>query len=418
MLDTHADPDHHRAVLTLAGAPGVAGGRAGRRRARRRVARIDLRGATRASTRTSARSTSRPSSSSTTRGAARRCAEALVAADAARRALGLPGLPLRRCSAAGARARSCAAAARPSWRGACATRSCARLRPAAHRIRRPARCSSRPARRSSPSTSSSRRPRRVADARRIAARDPRGRRRGAARRPRARPRAGGARRRRAGLHERRGPPSRCRSPAARGGRRATRPSAGCRAGRAWRPRAAVRGLPGRRADPQPPDGRGALSRAPRVQPWPRRSASAGTKHRGNAAGMVETRGRTGRRRRGAERKADAQGAGALRAARAPPTWRGAVNRAAIAAVHLRRGHRRCSSARASAPARRRSARSCSCSTSRWATTPTCAIYRRRQTAARRAGKDKLSAMDVRMFTVGPVPENCFLVRAPTAATAP
>jgi hypothetical protein len=60
-----------------------------------------------------------------------------------------------------------------------------------------------------------------------------------------------------------------------------------------------------------------------------------TKHRGNAAGMVETRGRTGRKPTDDERKVDPKAA--ARAARLdrlnrPPTWRGALNRAAIAAV--------------------------------------------------------------------------------------
>ena len=61
-----------------------------------------------------------------------------------------------------------------------------------------------------------------------------------------------------------------------------------------------------------------------------------TKHRGNAAGMVEARGRTGRRLEESERgKTDPkQDARAKRLARMdePPTWRGAVNRAAIAAA--------------------------------------------------------------------------------------
>ena len=61
-----------------------------------------------------------------------------------------------------------------------------------------------------------------------------------------------------------------------------------------------------------------------------------TKHRGNAAGMVESRGRTGRRPEASERgkldpKAEAR---ARRLARLdqPPTWRGALNRAGIAAA--------------------------------------------------------------------------------------
>jgi len=56
-----------------------------------------------------------------------------------------------------------------------------------------------------------------------------------------------------------------------------------------------------------------------------------TKHRGNAAGMVEARGRTGRKPTDGERKPTAR---ELRAARLdqPPTWRSAINRALIAAA--------------------------------------------------------------------------------------
>ena len=61
-----------------------------------------------------------------------------------------------------------------------------------------------------------------------------------------------------------------------------------------------------------------------------------TKHRGNAAGMVEARGRTGRRPEASERgKLDPkEEARRKRLARLdqPPTWRGALNRAAIAAA--------------------------------------------------------------------------------------
>jgi hypothetical protein len=59
-----------------------------------------------------------------------------------------------------------------------------------------------------------------------------------------------------------------------------------------------------------------------------------TKHRGNAAGMVETRGRTGRKPTAEERKLDEKAqARARREERMnrPPTWRGALNRAGIAA---------------------------------------------------------------------------------------
>ena len=56
-----------------------------------------------------------------------------------------------------------------------------------------------------------------------------------------------------------------------------------------------------------------------------------TKHRGNAAGVIETRGRTGRKPTEAERKADARAKRLERYDR-PPTWRSAINRAGIATV--------------------------------------------------------------------------------------
>jgi hypothetical protein len=62
-----------------------------------------------------------------------------------------------------------------------------------------------------------------------------------------------------------------------------------------------------------------------------------TKHRGNAAGVVESRGRTGRRPTAAERsvagreKAKAREQGLAKHDR-PPTWRGAFYRAMAAAV--------------------------------------------------------------------------------------
>ena len=57
-----------------------------------------------------------------------------------------------------------------------------------------------------------------------------------------------------------------------------------------------------------------------------------TKHRGNAAGVVESRGRTGRKPTASERKADARTAAReQRLARLdqPPSWRASVNRAGI-----------------------------------------------------------------------------------------
>src|SRR3954466_1697228 len=57
-----------------------------------------------------------------------------------------------------------------------------------------------------------------------------------------------------------------------------------------------------------------------------------TRHRGNAAGVVETRGRTGRRPTSGERKPG--GAKDARAKRfeEPPTWRGALTRSVIILV--------------------------------------------------------------------------------------
>ncbi len=62
-----------------------------------------------------------------------------------------------------------------------------------------------------------------------------------------------------------------------------------------------------------------------------------TKHRGNAAGMVESRGRTGRRPTAAERSGSAREKEKAKEQRLnrydrPPTWRGAFYRAAVAAV--------------------------------------------------------------------------------------
>ena len=58
-----------------------------------------------------------------------------------------------------------------------------------------------------------------------------------------------------------------------------------------------------------------------------------SKHRGNAACMVEARGRTGRKPTDAERKgAPAKTAGRQDRFSQPPTWKGATQRALIAAV--------------------------------------------------------------------------------------
>ena len=59
-----------------------------------------------------------------------------------------------------------------------------------------------------------------------------------------------------------------------------------------------------------------------------------SKHRGNAAGMIESRGRTGRRPSESEKKGSGQNAADRRRNRMeqPPTWRSAFNRAGIATV--------------------------------------------------------------------------------------
>jgi len=60
-----------------------------------------------------------------------------------------------------------------------------------------------------------------------------------------------------------------------------------------------------------------------------------TKHRGNAAGIVETRGRTGRKPTAGERKLSAKEEAKQRREERtmkPPTWRSAINRAGISTV--------------------------------------------------------------------------------------
>ncbi len=58
-----------------------------------------------------------------------------------------------------------------------------------------------------------------------------------------------------------------------------------------------------------------------------------TKHRGNAAGQIEARGRTGRKPGEGERKLSARDEAHQRRLQrldTPPTWRGAIQRAAVA----------------------------------------------------------------------------------------
>jgi hypothetical protein len=57
-----------------------------------------------------------------------------------------------------------------------------------------------------------------------------------------------------------------------------------------------------------------------------------TKHRGNAAGVVETRGRTGRKPTDAEKQPAKTGGKRQDRFDRPPSWRGAANRSLIAVV--------------------------------------------------------------------------------------
>ncbi|HEX4010069.1 MAG TPA: hypothetical protein VHX62_08680 [Solirubrobacteraceae bacterium] len=55
-----------------------------------------------------------------------------------------------------------------------------------------------------------------------------------------------------------------------------------------------------------------------------------TKHRGNAAGTIETRGRTGRPLTGDEKKKQTREESRMRRLNTQPTWRSAFNRALLA----------------------------------------------------------------------------------------
>jgi hypothetical protein len=57
-----------------------------------------------------------------------------------------------------------------------------------------------------------------------------------------------------------------------------------------------------------------------------------TKHRGNAAGVVETRGRTGRKPDASEKKGDSKANARMEKLNKPPEWRAATVRSGIATV--------------------------------------------------------------------------------------
>ena len=145
-----------------------------------------------------------------------------------------------------------------------------------------------------------------------------------------------------------------------------------------------------------------------------------TKHRGNAAGVIESRGRTGRKPTAAEKSGDPrEAARAKERQRARqdkvPTWRGAFLRAMAAAVLLlvvmlvfKLG--KPSQVIALFPIVLLLYVPISYYTDQW-------IYKRRkrnESAEREALA--MSSPDVRAFTVGAVQENCYIVRADSAAT--
>lgn len=57
-----------------------------------------------------------------------------------------------------------------------------------------------------------------------------------------------------------------------------------------------------------------------------------TKHRGNAAGMIEARGRTGRKPTESETKAAKSSAAKPNRYDRPPSWRSSINRALVAVI--------------------------------------------------------------------------------------
>ncbi|MGO9822932.1 MAG: hypothetical protein ACLPTJ_20065 [Solirubrobacteraceae bacterium] len=59
-----------------------------------------------------------------------------------------------------------------------------------------------------------------------------------------------------------------------------------------------------------------------------------TKHRGNAAGTIEARGRTGRPPTPEERKKQQRSDARAKRLDKPPTWRSAINRAALASAFM------------------------------------------------------------------------------------
>ena len=143
-----------------------------------------------------------------------------------------------------------------------------------------------------------------------------------------------------------------------------------------------------------------------------------TKHRGNAAGVIESRGRTGRKPTAAEKRGETRaGAKATRANRydRPPTWRGAFWRALIAAailmvvIALLLTHKPADCVRA-VPDRARDLRA-----DQLLHRPVDVPAADAREGPRGEGGVVMSALDVRSFTVGPVQENCYIVAPPTGS---
>ena len=319
-----------------------------------------------------------------------------------RHELGLPGVPLRRCWPAGAPAPQLRRGGPRGLAGRMADGLTPDFGPARLHPTAGARSSPR-ARRSSPSTSSS---------------GPASRRRRAGRSPRRSARAaseglpgvraigltlaarGGVAQVSCNVEDHGAVPL-----AACSGRRAPRAGRRRPSSSAWRPRPRSRAGP-IAADSQPGQHRGATRV---LSAWPDQ-AKRRTKHRGNAAGMVETRGRTGR-------KPTAPSAGRRRAGGA----RTASQAAELAQrVQPRRDRRDASSSRRDPRADDQPAPALTLGGflllfyMPLSYYTDIFVYRRRQ--ARSWSREAL-AVDARMFTVGPLQENCYLVRADGADRA-
>ena len=140
-----------------------------------------------------------------------------------------------------------------------------------------------------------------------------------------------------------------------------------------------------------------------------------TKHRGTAAGTIQTRGRTGRPPSADDKKKQTRMEAREKRLNTPPTWKSSIIRAGLAAVLMfiflalvgPKSHR--------------------IESALFFAVFACAIYipggyyiemfmyRRRLQKKQQGGASQM--IDARMFTVGPVQENCFIVRRKDATNA-